>query len=94
MLVPFSINCPARNRRRLHLTLKHNNKLDGFSGWNTRSLFGFLNVAYFYLTAPAGGSSAAPIGWVKFVFVIYILLAMWLIALIFDAFIRRAGTSR
>lgn len=66
----------------------------GYSGWNARSLYDFLNVGYFYLTAPAGGSSAIPVGWVKVVFVIYILLALWLIALIFDAFIRRAGTSR
>ena len=66
----------------------------GFSGWNVKSLLSLLNVGYFYLTAPAGGSSAAPIGWVKLVFVVYILLALWLIALVFDAFIRRAGTSR
>ena len=66
----------------------------GFSGWNAKSLLDFLNVAYFYLTAPAGGSSATPTGWVKFVFVAYVLLALWLIALVFDAFIRKVGTSR
>jgi hypothetical protein len=66
----------------------------GFSGWDARSLSNFLNVCYFYLTAPAGGSSATPTGWVKLVFVAYVLLALWLIALVFDAFIRKAGTSR
>lgn len=66
----------------------------GFSGWDAKSLWNFLNVAYFYLTAPAGGSSATPAGWVKLVFASYILLALWLIALVFDAFIRKAGTSR
>ena len=66
----------------------------GFNGWNSESLLNFLNVGYFYLTAPAGGSGAELVGWVKAVFVIYVLLALWLIALIFDAFIRKAGTSR
>lgn len=66
----------------------------GFSGWNTKSLLNFLNVGYFYLTAPAGGSSATPSGWVKLVFVAYALLVLWLIALVFDAFIRKIGTSR
>jgi hypothetical protein len=66
----------------------------GFSGWNARSLSNFFNVGYFYVTAPAGGSSASPSGWVKLIFVIYILLALWLIALVFDAFIRRTGTSQ
>jgi hypothetical protein len=65
-----------------------------FDGWNIKSLLDFLNVGYFYLTAPAGGSSATLIGWVKVVFVAYVLLALWLIALIFDAFIRRVGISR
>jgi hypothetical protein len=51
-------------------------------------------VCYFYLTAPAGGSGAELLGWVKVVFVTYVLLALWLIALIFDAFIRRTGTSK
>jgi hypothetical protein len=66
----------------------------GFSGWNVRSLLNLFNVGYFYLTSPAGGSSATPSGWVKLIFVIYILLALWVIALVFDAFIRRTGTSR
>jgi hypothetical protein len=66
----------------------------GFHGWSIESLLNFLNVDYFYLTAPAGGSGAEPTGWAKVVFVSYVLLALWLIALIFDAFIRRAGTSR
>jgi hypothetical protein len=66
----------------------------GLSGWNSKSLLDFLNVGYFYLTAPAGGSSATPSGWVKLVFVAYVLLALWLIALIFDVFIRKVGMSR
>lgn len=65
-----------------------------FSGWGVKSLFNFLNVGYFYLTAPAGGSSATPAGWVKLVFVAYVLLALWLIALVFDVFIRKTGTSK
>jgi hypothetical protein len=66
----------------------------GFSGWNAESLWNFLNVGYFYLTAPAGGSSATPSGWVKLVFVAYVLLALWLIALVFNVFIRKIGTSK
>jgi hypothetical protein len=66
----------------------------GFIGWNSRSLLNFLNVGYFYLTAPAGGSGAELIGWVKVVFAVYVLLALWLIALIFEAFIKKVGTSR
>lgn len=69
-------------------------RIYGFSGWNTKSLLDFLDVGYFYLTAPAGGSSATPSGWVKLVFIAYVLLALWLIALVFDAFIRKVGTSR
>jgi hypothetical protein len=65
-----------------------------FKGWTVDSGLNFLNVGYFYLTAPAGGSGAELIGWVKVVFVAYILLALWLLALIFDAFVRRIGTSR
>lgn len=65
-----------------------------FHGWNSRSALDFLNVTYFYLTAPAGGSGAILTGWVKLVFVAYVLLALWLLALIFDAFVRRIGTSR
>jgi uncharacterized protein YjbI with pentapeptide repeats len=66
----------------------------GFRGWDAKSLLNFLDVGYFYLTAPAGGSSATPVGWVKLVFIAYLLLALWLIALVFDAFIRKVGTSR
>ena len=66
----------------------------GFDGWRARSLVNFLNVGYFYLGAPAGGSGAEPSGWVKVVFGAYVLLALWLIALIFDAFIKRTGVSR
>jgi hypothetical protein len=66
----------------------------GFTGWNATSLLNLLNVGYFYLTAPAGGSGAELIGWVKGVFAGYVLLALWLIALIFDAFIRKVGTSK
>ena len=65
-----------------------------FEGWNMKSGLNILNVAYFYLTAPAGGSGGELIGWVKVVFVTYVLLALWLLALIFDAFVRRIGTSR
>ncbi len=65
-----------------------------FRGWNISSATDLLNVAYFYLTAPAGGSGAELIGWVKVIFVAYILLALWLLALIFDAFVRRIGASR
>jgi hypothetical protein len=66
-----------------------------FHGWDVRSALSFLNVTYFYLTAPAGGGSGAVlIGWVRVVFVAYVLLALWLLALIFDAFVRRIGTSR
>ena len=66
----------------------------GFHGWDFGSVLSFLNVTYFYLTAPAGGSGAILIGWVKVVFVAYVLFALWLLALIFDAFVRRIGTSR
>ena len=66
-----------------------------FHGWDAQSALSFLNVTYFYLTAPAGGGSGAIlIGWVRMVFVAYVLLALWLLALIFDAFVRRIGTSR
>jgi hypothetical protein len=65
-----------------------------FHGWNVGSALSFLNVNDFYLTAPAGGSGAILIGWVKVVFVAYVLLALWLLALIFDVFVRRTGTSR
>lgn len=66
-----------------------------FHGWDVRSALSFLNVIYFYLTAPAGGGSGTIlIGWVRVVFVAYVLLALWLLALIFDAFVRRIGTSR
>lgn len=66
----------------------------GFCGWNARSVLSLLNVTFFYLTAPAGGSGATLTGWVKSVFVVYILLALWLLALIFDAFVRRIDTSK
>jgi hypothetical protein len=59
-----------------------------------KSILNILNVGYFYLTAPAGGSGGELIGWVKVIFVTYVLLALWLLALIFDAFVRRIGTSR
>jgi Pentapeptide repeats (9 copies) len=65
-----------------------------FNGWNVKSLLSFLNVGYFYLTAPAGGSGAQLVGWVKAVFVAYVFLALWLIALTFDAFTRKVATSR
>jgi hypothetical protein len=65
-----------------------------FRGWDIGSALSFLNVIYFYLTAPAGGSGAILVGWVKMVFVAYVLLALWLLALIFDAFVKKIGTSR
>jgi hypothetical protein len=65
-----------------------------FHGWNDGSALDFLNVAFFYLTSPAGGSGAVLTGWVKVIFVAYVLLALWLLALIFDAFVRRIGASR
>lgn len=65
-----------------------------YVGWNSQSLVNFLNVAYFFITAPAGGSGAELTGWIKIVFVGYVLTALWLIAVIFDAFMRRAGAPK
>lgn len=71
-----------------------NGPVYGFHGWSRESILGFLNVGFFFLTAPAGGSGGVLAGWVKLVFVAYVLLALWLLALIFDAFVRRIGASR
>jgi hypothetical protein len=84
----------ARPDRQLFTDSVAGTTIYGFSGWDAKSLLNFLDVGYFYLTAPAGGSSATPVGWVKLVFIAYVLLALWLIALVFDAFIRKVGTSR
>lgn len=65
-----------------------------FHGWNTHSLIDFLNVGYFYLTATAGGSGDRLTGWVKIVFVGYVLLALWLIAITFEAFTKKVSSSR
>jgi hypothetical protein len=64
-----------------------------FQGWDARSLNGYLNVLYFFLTAPAGGSQDDLHGWVKAVFVVYLLTALWLIALTFEASTRRLGST-
>ena len=63
-------------------------------GWDDGSLTDFLNVLYFFLTAPAGGSQDHLQGWVKLVFVIYLLTALWLIALTFEASTRRLASTR
>jgi hypothetical protein len=64
-----------------------------FQGWNDRSLYDYLNVLYFFLTAPAGGSQDDLHGWVKIVFAGYLLTALWLIALTFEASTRRLGNA-
>lgn len=56
-------------------------------------MIAYLNVLYFFLTAPAGGSQDALHGWVKVIFVFYILTALWLIALMFEASTRRLGRN-
>jgi len=66
----------------------------GYAGWDSKSVINFLNVAYYFITAPAGGSGAELVGWIKVVFVGYVLTALWLIAVIFDAFMRRTGTPK
>jgi Pentapeptide repeats (8 copies) len=68
-------------------------ELYALAGWNTRSVENYLNVLYFFLTAPAGGSQDELLGWVKLVFVVYLLTALWLIALTFEASTRRLGSS-
>jgi hypothetical protein len=64
-----------------------------YQGWTIESATAYLNVLYFYLTAPAGGSQDALSGWVKVVFVMYLLTALWLIALVFEASTKRLGRS-
>jgi hypothetical protein len=64
-----------------------------FHGWNGRSVADYLNVLYFFLTAPAGGSQDDLQGWVKVVFVVFLLSALWLIALTFEASTRRLGSA-
>lgn len=64
-----------------------------FEGWNAGSAVNYLNVLYFFLTAPAGGSDDDLMGWVKVVFVVFLLTALWLIALTFEASTRRLGRS-
>jgi len=58
-----------------------------------RHVRGAGNVLYFFLTAPAGGSQDDLHGWVKVVFVVYLLAALWLIALTFEASTRRLGSA-
>jgi hypothetical protein len=41
-----------------------------------------------------GGSQAELSGWTKVVFVLYVLSAVWLVALTFEASARRLGRSR
>lgn len=65
-----------------------------YDGFGFRSAVSFLNVAYFFLTSTVGGSEAELSGWVKVVFVGYVLTAIWLIALVFEASTRRLGRSR
>jgi hypothetical protein len=65
-----------------------------YVGLNSSTAFNYLNVLYFFLTAPAGGSEDHLRGWVKIVFVLYLLAALWLIALTFEASTRRLGSSR
>jgi Pentapeptide repeats (9 copies) len=62
-----------------------------FAGWNSASMVSYLNVLYFFITSPVGGSGAELTGWVKAVFVTYVLTAIWLLALIFESSINRLG---
>jgi hypothetical protein len=64
-----------------------------FEGWNGQSVVNYLNVLYFFLTAPAGGSQDSLHGWVKGIFVFYLLMTLWLIALTFEASAKRLGKS-
>jgi hypothetical protein len=64
-----------------------------YQGWRTESAVAYLNVLYFFLTAPAGGSQDQLTGWVKTIFVLYLLIALWLIALTFEASTKRLGSN-
>lgn len=63
------------------------------AGWTAQSVVNYLNIVYFFLTAPAGGSQDDLTGWVKVVFVVYLLTALWLIALTFEASTKRLGST-
>jgi hypothetical protein len=58
-----------------------------------KSAIDYLNILYFFLTSTVGGSQAELAGWIKVVFVGYVLAAIWLIALVFESSARRLGRS-
>ena len=58
-----------------------------------KATLAYFNLLYFFLTAPAGGSQDALHGWVKVIFVVYLLTALWLIALTFEASTKRLGRN-
>jgi pentapeptide repeat protein len=65
-----------------------------FTGLKIESFVNYLNVLYFFLTSPAGGSGDELTGWAKGIFVVYILSALWLIALVFESSSRHLGRSK
>ena len=64
-----------------------------FDAFDAQSAIAYSNVLYFFLTSTVGGSQAELSGWTKIVFVVFVLTAIWLIALVFEASSRRLGRS-